>query len=232
MNDPKRWLDDPEQSAQLRVDLQRAADAVPKYDASAGLAALQSAIQAGAPAAASVAPASLGKLGLAAGISAALAAGVVAVVLLRAPAKQAPPAPRAAPHTVQAPAVQAPPPSPRVAPVAPRDEPVIEAPAVEAQAVNQAPAVRGTATEREIAQLARIKAVLDADPRLALQLAQHGHREFARGVLRPEREGLAIVALYALERRAEADERARAYLAAHPKGVMAERVRALRGSAP
>jgi hypothetical protein len=234
MNDPKRWLDDSGQSAQLRADLQRAADAVPKYDASAGLAALQSAIDHAAPAAAGAAKASLVKLGVAAGAAVTLAGAVIAVVVMHEPAS-APRAPRptekGAPVSAEA-AQAAPAPTREPArAIEPSDEPTPNEQLAAEPDDKPAPHARVApdgAARREIAQLARIKAVVEHDPRLALKLAHQGHREFSRGFLRPEREGLAIVALYALGRRTEADERARAYLADNPKGVLAERVRALR----
>jgi hypothetical protein len=77
---------------------------------------------------------------------------------------------------------------------------------------------------REIAQLARIKALLPAHPRDALQLAQAGNREFARGMLVQEREGIAVLALAQLGRQREASARARSFLTRFPDSPLRERI--------
>jgi hypothetical protein len=78
------------------------------------------------------------------------------------------------------------------------------------------------ALRREIAQLAQIKAVVDTDPAQAYRLAQAGHREFGRGMLRQEREALAVLSLSKLGRRTEAVSRARAFLARYPQSPLRE----------
>lgn len=83
----------------------------------------------------------------------------------------------------------------------------------------------------EIAQLARIKAAVRSAPARAVRLAEQGHRQFGEGYLHHEREGLAIVALHALGRGAEARVRAERYLARYPHSPLSERVRALQGEA-
>jgi hypothetical protein len=79
-----------------------------------------------------------------------------------------------------------------------------------------APVRAAREARREIAQLGRIKALLARDPARAYRLAQQGHRSFARGVLRHEREGLAVLALFDLNRRPHAARRAQAFLARYP----------------
>jgi hypothetical protein len=80
------------------------------------------------------------------------------------------------------------------------------------------------AVRREIAQLGLIKLALEQDPGKAYRLAQAGHRTFAKGVMTQEREALAILALFRLERRAEAQRRAQAFLERYPQSPLRERV--------
>jgi outer membrane protein assembly factor BamD (BamD/ComL family) len=83
---------------------------------------------------------------------------------------------------------------------------------------------------REIAQLGRIKALIDRDPNAAARLATEGDREFHRGMLRQERDALAIFALWNAGRHAEAERRAQAFIARYPDSPSRERIeRLLRG---
>jgi hypothetical protein len=83
------------------------------------------------------------------------------------------------------------------------------------------------AMRREIAQLAQIKAALDTDPARAYRLAQAGNREFGRGMLRQEREALAVLSLSQLGRRTEAAARARVFLARYPQSPLRESIERL-----
>jgi hypothetical protein len=83
------------------------------------------------------------------------------------------------------------------------------------------------AMRREIAQLAQIKAALDTDPARAYRLAQAGHHEFGRGMLRQEREALAVLSLWQLGRRTEATGRARVFLARYPQSPLRESIERL-----
>lgn len=154
------------------------------------------------------------KLGMSAGVAALVAASVFVATERDAPQR--------AVHTfVQpgggatsnprpaAPAVRAVAPEPARAQL-PVHETTAPAPAA-AMPRTQPPALR-----REVAQLGRVKALLPREPARAYRLAQQGHRRFARGVLHHEREGLAVLALFALDRRAQAEQRARAFLARYP----------------
>jgi len=76
------------------------------------------------------------------------------------------------------------------------------------------------ALRREIADLGRIKALLESDPAQAYRLAQAGHRVHRRGMLRHEREGLAVLALWNLDRRGEAEARSRAFLTRYPNSPL------------
>ena len=77
---------------------------------------------------------------------------------------------------------------------------------------------------REIAQLARIKALVDTDPSTALRLSDAGHREFGRGLLREEREGLAVLSLWKLGRTREAEARTRTFLTRYPQSALREQL--------
>lgn len=228
MKPPPRLLDDPALAPELRADLERTAVTPHAYDAAAGLAALHAAIGAlqasgassvaaaaaptgaqasgagaastgavadGATAAAAGAKAAWlastgGKLALAATGAAVIAAG--AIVWPRAATERA---------TLRPPAAL-----PSRAPVAP-------APGSEPAGGDGS---ADAALRREIAELGRIKALLESDPGQAYRLAEAGHREHGSGMLRHEREGLAVLALWNLGRHDEATERARAFLARYP----------------
>jgi hypothetical protein len=84
---------------------------------------------------------------------------------------------------------------------------------------------------REIDQLARIKSLVDTDPALAYRLARQGDRDFAHGVLRQEREALAIVALANGDRRPEATRQLRAFVARYPHSPARERLEQILGTA-
>ena len=96
-----------------------------------------------------------------------------------------------------------------------------------------APALHGGASSlrREIDLLARIKSLVDTDPALAYRLARQGDRDFARGVLRQEREALAIVALANDDRRPEAARQLRAFVARYPHSPARERLEQILGAA-
>jgi hypothetical protein len=79
----------------------------------------------------------------------------------------------------------------------------------------------------EMAQLARIRALLPTDPAQALQMAQEGQRRFPSGMFREERNGLAVLALARLGRRVEARTRGNAYLLRHPRGPFSAEIRRL-----
>jgi hypothetical protein len=79
----------------------------------------------------------------------------------------------------------------------------------------------------EIAQLGRIKALVDDDPERAYQLARTGQREFAPGILRHEREALAVRALWNMGSRQEAQREARRFLARYPQSPLRPRIEQL-----
>ncbi|HZH04890.1 MAG TPA: hypothetical protein VEY30_13980 [Myxococcaceae bacterium] len=80
---------------------------------------------------------------------------------------------------------------------------------------------------REVAHLGRTRAMLERDPSSALRLAEEGHASFEQGILREEREALALFALARLGRTDELKDRGERYLTHYPRGPFAERVRSL-----
>jgi hypothetical protein len=89
-------------------------------------------------------------------------------------------------------------------------------------AANRAPDL----LRREIAQLARIKLLVEDDPGRAYRLAQAGHREFKGGMLRQEREALAVLALAKLGDAAQARTRAHDFLVRYPDSPLRDRIQA------
>jgi hypothetical protein len=246
MRPPPRLRDDPAVRSDLREDLQRTAATSPAYDAAAGLASLQAAVAAlsasGADSAAAGAHAAAepmiangpgasaattastgagagggtllgstaGKLALAASGAALIAAGVVVWP------RSTPQPPRTATAPQQAPA--------RVP-----DAIDAELERIRADAERAGDGEAAAALRREIDELGRIKALLERNPAEAYELAEGGHRRFAAGMLRHEREGLAVLALFELGRRSEALARTRAFLARYPASPLrAELQRRLR----
>lgn len=80
--------------------------------------------------------------------------------------------------------------------------------------------------QREMDELMRAKRALSSDPKLALQLAERGQREFKLSLLSEEREHVLLLALIGVGRVSEAERRAAPYLASHPDSPFARRVRA------
>lgn len=108
-------------------------------------------------------------------------------------------------------------PVPEEEPAAPPEEVVEEVPeqAPEAEAVPRQPAPQPSpAAEAKL--LLEARRSLRGDPAHALKLANRHRRQFKHGALAEEREYLAIRALVALDREAEAQKRARGFLAAFP----------------
>lgn len=246
MKPPPRLLDDALVAPELRRDLNRTASAPSAYDTVAGFAGLQAAIAGsmlppavGTEAASAIKTASAGSKGAAAaqttaGLLGSVSAKVVATVVGTAavvaisvaswPARPSTTVPAEARDlTLVAPLPAVPGPEPLAEPPARAAEPPT-ALATEPAATPRAPASQPNALRREIAQLGRIKAVLDRNPAQAYRLAQAGHREFSRGTLRQEREALAVLALASLHRRAEAESRARAFIARYPESPLRERL--------
>jgi hypothetical protein len=98
------------------------------------------------------------------------------------------------------------------------------------RSVTKAPATQAPdddALAREMAATAAAKRSLASDPAEALRLVAAADRDFADGVYGEDRDGIAVLALAKLGRKDEARSRGDAYLAAHPKGSYADRIRAV-----
>lgn len=77
-----------------------------------------------------------------------------------------------------------------------------------------------SSSRREIAQLVRIRALLEREPAAAYRLARRSEREFPRGILAQERQALAIVALASTGAKERAREQARAFFARYPNSPL------------
>ena len=75
-------------------------------------------------------------------------------------------------------------------------------------------------SRREIAQLARIKALLEQDPAAARRLIRASQREFPAGLLVEEREGLDVIALFALAQEERARRGAERFIARYPQSPL------------
>jgi hypothetical protein len=91
-------------------------------------------------------------------------------------------------------------------------------------AVSPRPAA--ASSRREIAQLVRIRALLEDDPAAAYRLAQRSEREFPHGVLSEERRALQVLALAKSGATEAADRNAREFLARYPQSPLRELVEA------
>jgi hypothetical protein len=73
-----------------------------------------------------------------------------------------------------------------------------------------------SSSRREIAQLARIKTLLETNPAAARRLIRAAQREFPAGLLVEEREGLDVIALFALGQHERARANAGRFVARYP----------------
>jgi hypothetical protein len=78
----------------------------------------------------------------------------------------------------------------------------------------------------EATQINAARLALASDPGKALALVAAAEKQFPNGSMIQERRGYAILALVALDRTAEAQERADAYLERWPNGPLSRRIRA------
>lgn len=194
-------------------------------------------------ASASVAPAAAAKVGWAAvaGGGAVIKAAVVSVAVVGAtvagwPRTTPAPVPIDARPSAQAPARSAPPiaateaapPAPAPIPATTQVNPARVPPFASARAFPlPQPSNPDAPLRREIAQLGRIKALVDTEPERAYELAQLGGRQFSRGMLRQEREALAILALWNMGSQAQAQREAREFLSLYPQTPLRSRLEAL-----
>jgi len=213
--------------------------AVPALESAAETSS-QAAGGAGAQLAATGASGVLGSVALKLAAGAVFTAGVVAAGVLMWP-QQTPPRPVShdVPQSVAAsPSPATPQPTPGdAAPSLAREAPERDAQdtGAQPQADTSAPTLRtagsprpardmDAALRRETAQVGRIRSLLEADPAQAYRVAQAGHREFVRGMLREEREALAILSLRKLGRTALAERRTHAFVARYPQSALREQL--------
>ena len=246
---PPRLLDSTTDDA-LRGDLRAVAALDVGYDVQAGAARFDAAIAAGTAGSAGGTVAAA-KTGLGWLVAVGIVAGGGLVVALSGE-----PSPRTTTTTREPSAPTEParrhdrePTAPAIAPPstiehddAPTTEPAVTAPPredsepkkrVPNRAQDRDPAAPQVAAEdalaREMQATHAAKRALAKDPARALALAEAADAEFPRGSFAPDREGIAILALFALGRDAQATTRARSFLAAHPKGTYADSIRAVLG---
>jgi hypothetical protein len=144
----------------------------------------------------------------------------------------------APPSVVAAAAPEVPIAEPRAAGVESREPPV--RPRTAARRASRDPAASvparvpaaAPAPEDELSLLERSRAALDAEPTLALELAESHARSYPSGVFAQERELLAIEALLKLKRKAEARGRAEQFVQRYPDSPHTRRVRALLDRTP
>jgi len=85
---------------------------------------------------------------------------------------------------------------------------------------------KGSTLAQELSLLQRARRALNRDDaRLALGIVKSLDERFPNGILMEERSATRILSLCQLERREEARDQGRRFLAAHPRSVYAERVR-------
>jgi hypothetical protein len=119
------------------------------------------------------------------------------------------------------------------APPAAREQKVIASPAeaVSTAGVDPGSSVSGAApageNETEASLLTRAQAQMGSNPGGALSLADRHRALFPKGNMVQERELIAVSALVALGRTAEARSRAEAFIAAHPQSAHRRRLSAL-----
>lgn len=163
---------------------------------------------------------------IAAGLVVVGALGLGARALLRAPASSSPP-----PASTTSPSIVAPPPAASVTAPLAAPEPPPTAASTAPSVGKPAPLAKPGPSSDPVAEeeiLGRARAALAADPSKALALTAQHAAKFPGGMLSQEREQIAIEALLALGRRADALTRAKRFAATWPRSPYVSRLR-LRG---
>jgi hypothetical protein len=206
-------LEDAQLSTELRGDLLRSRSAGQDYSAAAKLLQLRAALS--EPTRLSDLPKRLAHPGWK--LAALITLGGGAALLARPePTPPQPMAPESAALTM--PADPEPASQPQANPVA---DAASRAPALSDERLTDSTPVPNS-SRREIAQLLRIRALLDRDPAAAHRLAERSQREFPRGILSEERQALAIMALAKTGAQREARDTARSFFARYPQSPMRE----------
>ncbi|MET0384351.1 MAG: hypothetical protein ABW321_00255 [Polyangiales bacterium] len=250
MSAPRRLLDDPALAAELRTDMQRFAQHSAPYDAASGFEALRATLDL-PPTPPDPTPSGSGTDGfvpqlapsasgstLLGGTALSIKLGVIAAVggiaalgvsWLQQPAPAT--APRERP-VVSAPAVV---PSAGPAQAAPAPEvTAVAAPSGDSEPLRvQEPSAEArrpagpSPSRREIAQLLKIKALLETDPAAAHRLIRVAQREFPSGVLVEEREALDAIALFKIGPPSRARAAAERFFTRHPQSPLRDRLERL-----
>jgi len=235
MTDPRQLVSDPSIPALLRADLAAVREAPEPYDVPRGLSRFEAHLEAASAASAATGAKRFFSRARAPffGGAAAIVAGVaVAAVAVRPVGGPSAPLPAAAhPDTRPIPSG-----------LPPRNEaPEPPAASADATAIPSPPRPSGGAPARsagegrrppanvaeELLQLQDVRAASMQHPSEAVRLANEGHRRFPHGMLRQERESIAIDALARMGRADEAQTRARAFAKQYPTSPFAERARAI-----
>ena len=245
MKAPSRLLADATTHPRVRADLARVKSASYAYDQAAGLAALQTSLRSldaataggqalgsGATTASTVSTAGTSAATLWAAkalVITALGVGTWTAWIASEPSASRHlemPRPGAAESTHESPQpahTNREPAQLDVASQSPALQPAIaETPARAHKVRPQAASVR-----REIDQLRQIKLRMATDPGAAYRLARRSAREFPSGVLREEREGLSILALWQIGRHADARADAEQFVARYPQSPLRARIEQL-----
>lgn len=252
MKAPLRLVDDPTVDAQLRADLEIAAESEHSYDVAKGMAAmsavlgdLNGATEKSAELVAKVSAS--GKTGAASStalggvkVTLAVAFSVAAVGLgalgLKHVLREAPPSRKSAPIVATATATamaSARPPAPTPSVSSEPAQPRAPKPALDG-VPRAKTAVRATnqrsgfsASRREIEQFERIQEQLETSPGTAYRAIQEAEAEFPFGRLREEREGLRVIALWNLGQRKRARAQASRFLRRYPESPLRARIERL-----
>ncbi len=250
--EPSRLLESEGLGEALKTDLARAAEHDVGYDVEAGAARFDAMLASGGPPPGGggtevAAGGSLAKgLSLVVGLAIVVGGGAIAWSLAgsdEGDSKVVAAVPSVADEIEESPpepAVMKPEPvAEGIEPVAPPEPPeVVEAPSDEPEA-RPTKGAHGKQTRRtksarpsdedrlrrEMQATDRARQALAGDPKRALSLVGKANREFKGGLFGEDREGIAILALFGLDREDEARRRAKAFLRAHPKSSYADKIR-------
>jgi hypothetical protein len=236
----KRLFDDPAFSPELRAELARSQRAGREYDVEAKLQQLREALANPQPTGTELLEQGGSQIQLMFAAKVVVVAAVVAVIGYvawpqRSVHIQRRSQPAAAARPLDARAQQpparpsAPPPTASVAAPEPKDDLALDQPPPPS-AVAATPAAPARPAERssrrEIAQLVRIRALLERDPKAAYQLAQRSEQEFPKGVLSEERQALLVEALAKSGRLEAAAQKAKEFHQRYPQSPLRDRVEA------
>lgn len=198
MKPPLRIFEDPA-ARRLRDGVARLAQDEVDYDQLRGLEQLRAALGSAPPndAAAAAGPsASAPLLGSSSLLVKVIGVAAISVSLVATYRYLSPPPARPASSVAQAPATESPAATPE--PVAEEPAAPASAPAAQSGERTAAPRAAQTSSRREISNTRRIQALLADDPAAAHRLIVATSREFPSGVLREERDGLEVIALFRL----------------------------------